>query len=259
MRAGSGRVSSARRRRPAPCWSWIPKNVQVTFVAPPDLATVVGDPTQLHQLLINLCLNARDAMPNGGTLRVSAANLTLDPHYAALDGEVAAGRYVEIKVVDTGIGIATEVLEKVFEPFYTTKDISKGTGLGLSTSLAIVRSHGGFIRADSEPGRGATFRVYLPAAESEGAAAEPVAHTEFPRGKGKLLLVVDDEASARQITGRTLEAFGYRVVLASDGAEAVAVYAMRRNEIAAVITDMMMPVMDGPAAIQAKVRMNPKM
>ncbi|MFA5909326.1 MAG: MHYT domain-containing protein [Vicinamibacterales bacterium] len=235
-----------------------PKNIQVINSSEANLPLVAGDPTQLHQVLINLCVNARDAMPGGGTLKMSARQVTLDAQYAALEGEVAPGPYVEITVADTGTGISPESLDKVFEPFFTTKAVGKGTGLGLSTSLAIVRSHGGFIRAYSEPGLGTTFRLCLPVSEAAASAPGPAEHAELPRGQGELLLVVDDEAAVRQITGQTLEAFGYRVVLASDGAEAVAVYAMRRHEIAAVIIDIMMPVMDGPAAIQALLGMNPQ-
>lgn len=235
-----------------------PKNVQVLSTSEANLPLVTGDPTQLHQVLINLCVNARDAMPGGGTLKMSARPVSLDAQYAALEGDVAPGPYVEITIADTGSGIPPESLDKVFEPFFTTKDVGKGTGLGLSTSLAIVRSHGGFIRAYSEPGRGTTFRLGLPVSEAAPLAPGPAELVELPRGRGELLLVVDDEAAVRQITGQTLESFGYRVVLAADGAEAVAVYAMRRQEIAAVITDMMMPVMDGPAAIQALLRINPQ-
>ncbi len=143
-----------------------PKNIVIKTSAPADLWTVFGDPTQLHQVLLNLCVNARDAMPDGGQLTISAENRELDAHYAGLNPESKPGPYVFLQVEDTGTGIPAEIIEKIFDPFFTTKEIGKGTGLGLSTSLAIVRSHGGFIRVTSEIGKGATFTVYLPAGTS---------------------------------------------------------------------------------------------
>lgn len=233
------------------------KTIVVRSAMAEGLWTVTGDPTQLHQVLLNLCVNARDAMPLGGTLTLSATNLMLDEQYAKLNADSRPGPYVMLEVEDTGSGIPGEILEKIFDPFFTTKEPGKGTGLGLSTSLAIVRSHGGFIRVYSEHGRGSRFRVYLPAKErATEVVSEPV--PELPRGRGECVLVVDDEASVREVTRRTLEAFGYRVMTASDGAEAVAVYAKHREVIALVLTDMMMPVMDGPAAVQVLTQMNPK-
>jgi CheY-like chemotaxis protein len=218
---------------------------------------VLGDPTQLHQVLLNLCVNARDAMPQGGTLVISAENRVLDEHYAGLNLEAQPGPYVFLQVEDSGTGIPPELIEKIFDPFFTTKEVGKGTGLGLSTSLAIVRSHGGFFRVYSEVDKGTKFNVYLPAQTEKPAATLEGAATELPRGHGELILVIDDETSVQQITRQTLEAFGYRVVLASDGAEAVAIFAQRSREIAAVLTDMMMPVMDGPATIQVLRKMSP--
>jgi PAS domain S-box-containing protein len=232
------------------------KNIQVRTVVPRDLWPVLGDPTQLHQVLLNLCVNARDAMPTGGTLTLTAQNTTLDAHYAGLILEAKPGLYVLIQVEDSGTGISEETLEKIFEPFFTTKELGKGTGLGLSTSLAIVKSHGGFIQIYTELGRGSTFKVYLPAQAASAASAVPAAELDMPRGFGEKILVVDDEGSVRQITKQTLEAFGYRVVLACDGVEAIAAFARDGAEIAAVITDMMMPVMDGPATIQVLRKMN---
>jgi len=236
-----------------------PKNIQVRTIIPYDLWTVQGDPTQLHQVLLNLCVNARDAMPHGGAITLAAENLTLDAHYAGLSWNLEAkpGPYVFVRVTDTGTGIPPAIMEKIFDPFFTTKELGKGTGLGLSTSLAIIKSHGGFIRVESELEKGAKFSVYLPAEVGTSPVAAAKAASEMPRGHGELILVVDDEAAVRQITQQTLHAFGYRVVLACDGAEAVAVYARQGAEIAAVLTDMMMPIMDGPATIQVLRRMNP--
>jgi PAS domain S-box-containing protein len=234
------------------------KHIEVRTSLPNDLWTVVGDATQLHQVLLNLCVNARDAMPEGGKLTISATNLVIDAQYAGLNSEARPGPYVSLQVEDTGTGIPPEILEKIFDPFFTTKEVGKGTGLGLSTSLGIVKSHGGFIRVYSELRKGTKFRVYLPA--QTGAVPEVLDQiVEMPRGHGELILVVDDESSVREITRQTLEAFGYRVVLASDGAEAVAIYAARPQEIAVLLTDMMMPGIDGPATIQVLRKMNPKL
>jgi CheY-like chemotaxis protein len=236
-----------------------PKNIQVRSIIPNELWTITGDPTQLHQVLLNFCVNARDAMPAGGILTIAAENVHLDEHYAGLNPDAHPGSYVFLQITDTGSGMPPEVLEKIFDPFFTTKEIGKGTGLGLSTSLAIVKSHGGFIRVYSETAKGTTFKAYFPAqTEPSTQSAEQIA-AELPRGNGELILVVDDEASVRQITRQTLEAFGYSVILASDGAEAVAIVARQDREIAVVLTDMMMPVMDGPATIQVLLRLNPKL
>jgi PAS domain S-box-containing protein len=234
-----------------------PKDIRLEFSIPNDTWTILGDPTQVHQILLNLCVNARDAMPDGGSLTVGVENCLLDEHYATMHIHAKAGRYVIISVTDSGTGIPPAVLDKIFEPFFTTKDVNKGTGLGLSTVMAIVKSHGGFVNVYSEPGRGTTFKVHLPAQEASSEAQQESETAGLPRGNGETVLVIDDEASIRAITSQTLEAFGYRVLVAMDGAEAVAVYAQHKNEIAAVLTDMMMPVMDGPAAIHALRRINP--
>jgi PAS domain S-box-containing protein len=235
-----------------------PKNIRSHFSVANDTWPIFGDSTQVQQILLNLCVNARDAMPNGGNLTVTAENCTLDDHYAAMNLEAKAGRYVRIDVIDSGIGMPKEVLDKIFEPFFTTKDLNKGTGLGLSTVMAIVEGHDGIIEVHSEPGQGTTFHVYLPAMEISAAAR--IAQTgkvSLSRGNGEMVLVVDDEASILTITSQTLEAFGYRVLTATDGADAIAIYTQHQDEIAVVLTDMMMPVMDGAATIRALMRINP--
>jgi PAS domain S-box-containing protein len=237
----------------------LPKDIRLQFSLAPDPWTIVGDPTQIHQILLNLCVNARDAMPAGGSLTISAENCTLDDHYIAMNPQARAGRYVLISVADTGTGIAPEIIDRIYEPFFTTKEINKSTGLGLSTVMAIVKSHRGIVNVYSEVGQGTTFKVYLPAQESASTAQENLPDEgRLPRGKGETILVVDDEASIRTITSQTLQAFGYRTVTAADGADGVAVYAEGRQAIAAVITDMMMPVMGGLAMIHALRRINPK-
>ena len=183
-----------------------PKSIQFRMESAPDLWTVSCDPTQIHQVLLNLCVNARDAMPDGGKLTLRLNNLALDAAQAAMDLDARPGPYVVINVEDTGTGIPKEIQERIFEPFFTTKDPGKGTGLGLSTTLAIVRSHGGFIRCYSTAGKGSIFKVYLPAdvasAATEGAPAE---YVQLPRGHQELVLVVDDEAPIRAVARHILE------------------------------------------------------
>jgi PAS domain S-box-containing protein len=235
-----------------------PKDIQLRFSIPNDIWTILGDPTQIHQILLNLSVNARDAMPNGGSLTVGVENFVLDEQYAAMNIQAKPGRYVTITVSDSGTGIPQNLLEKIFEPFFTTKELNKGTGLGLSTVMAIVKSHGGIINVYSEPGKGTSFNVYLPAIETSSEMRHDAAElVSLPRGNGEMVLVVDDEASILTITSQTLQAFGYRILTAKDGAEAVAVYAVHKNDIAVVLTDMMMPIMDGPATIHALIRINP--
>ncbi|CEF48995.1 unnamed protein product [uncultured bacterium] len=234
-----------------------PKNIIVRTVVAPNLWTVSADPTQLHQVLLNFCVNARDAMPGSGTLVLLAENVMLEEQEARLTPGAQAGPHVAMQVEDTGTGIPREILDRIFDPFFTTKEIGKGTGLGLSTAMGIVKSHGGFIRVYSEPGRGSKFRVFFPACARSAFGAETIVAAEMPRGNGECILVVDDEESLRQITQQTLETFGYRVLVASDGAEGVAMYAVHKKEIAVVLTDMMMPVMDGIATIQVLSRINP--
>jgi CheY-like chemotaxis protein len=235
-----------------------PKDIRLRFSVPNDIWTILGDPTQVHQILLNLCVNARDAMPNGGNLTIAVENCVLDEQYAAMNIQAKPGRYVNISVTDSGTGMPPELLDKIFEPFFTTKAMNKGTGLGLSTVMAIVKSHDGIVNVYSEPGKGTTFKVYLPAVETSlEARKEQSAAASLPRGNGETVLVVDDEASILTITSQTLQAFGYRVVTAMDGADALSVYVQHRNEIAVVLTDMMMPVLDGPATIHALMRINP--
>ena len=236
-----------------------PKSILMQVAAPEDLWSVLGDPTQLHQVFLNLCVNARDAMPQGGRITVRLENIVLDETYAAMNPGFTGGPYVVVEVADTGMGIPQAVQEKIFDPFFTTKEIGKGTGLGLSTSLGIVRSHNGFIHVYSESGEGTKFKVYLPAHLSPEIVEKAVIEkTRLPRGNGELILVVDDEEAIRQTVKSTLERFGYQAVLAAHGAEALSIFAMRRNEIAVVLTDMAMPIMDGPSTIIAMLSIDPK-
>jgi PAS domain S-box-containing protein len=228
-----------------------PRTIEIATDVAADCSAVVGDVTQLQQVLLNLCVNSRDAMPEGGRLTISASNLDVDAHYSGMNPEARPGRYVVFQVADTGSGIPREIIDKIFDPFFTTKAVGKGTGLGLSTVQAIVKSHDGFVHVYSEPGRGSIFKIHLPSASHAAVKSQPAPAIELPRGRGELVLIVDDEEPIRQVAKNTLEAFGYRVLVAQDGAEAVALFAQYCDDVALVLTDMMMPIMDGAAAILA--------
>jgi PAS domain S-box-containing protein len=235
-----------------------PKSIEFEFHSTPDAWTIIGDPTQLYQVLLNLCVNARDAMPGGGKLSIGLENVTFDETYVGMNLEARVGPYVLIQVTDTGTGIPRKIQERIFDPYFTTKEPGKGTGLGLSTTLAIVKSHGGFIHCQSAPGQGATFQVYLPASIAPVAEKTAEDLSKLWRGHDELVLIVDDEEPILKIAQKTLERFGYRVLVAADGAEAVSLYISRQQEIAVVITDVAMPHMDGPATIAALKTINPK-
>jgi PAS domain S-box-containing protein len=236
----------------------LPKSIEIRSVASENLWLVNADPTQLHQVLMNLFVNARDAMPHGGTISIEANNKCVDESYARMNLDAKPGCYICIAVVDTGTGIPDEIIDRIFEPFFTTKEQGKGTGLGLSTVLTLVKSHGGFINVYSETGMGTEFRIYLPAAEPAATRQADELIPNLPHGHDELILVVDDEQAIREITRRTLEAYGYRVLTAEDGAEAVALFAQNKDDIRAVLMDMMMPYMEGPASIRAIQRLNPE-
>jgi PAS domain S-box-containing protein len=235
-----------------------PRAITIQNMAPRDLWPVQGDATQIHQVLLNLCVNARDAMPDGGTLTMDARNTHIDENYAAMSLGALPGDYLEISVSDTGQGIPPELRQRIFDPFFTTKGVGKGTGLGLSTAVGIVKSHRGFISVESAPGKGSVFKIFLPA-EPAASDVPPRASTpEAMRGNGELILLVDDEASIRLIAQTVLQAHGYRVLLAADGTEALAVVAQNYGNIAAVITDIAMPLMSGSTLIRALRKMSPE-
>ncbi len=233
-----------------------PKSIEVYIDVPQELWTVSGDTTQLHQVFMNLCVNARDAMPDGGILSISGKNIFIDEHYARINIDAQVGSYIVISVSDTGTGIPAEMLERIFEPFFTTKELGSGTGLGLSTVIGIIKSHRGFINVYSEMGKGTEFKVYLPA--KEDTQIQLVEDFELPQGNGELILVVDDEAAIRKITQISLETYGYKVLTASDGIEAIALYAQHKKTISLVLIDMMMPEMDGPTTIRTLQKIMPQ-
>ena len=237
-----------------------PKNIRITTGIGTDLWSLTGDPTQIHQVLINLCVNARDAMPDGGELSIKAENVLIDDDYATFNIDARPGPYVALQIDDTGQGIPGAVIDKIFDPFFTTKEVGKGTGLGLSTTLAIVKSHGGFIQVYSEENQGTRFHIHLPAqpAPASGTTELTGSFTPLPRGNGETVLIIEDEASIRQVSQHILEAFGYRVLTACDGAAGVALYTENQADIAVVLIDMMMPVMDGPTAIHTIISLNPR-
>ena len=236
-----------------------PKNVSVQSRVAPDLPAILGNVTHLHQVLMNLCINARDAMPAGGRLTLDARAETVDADLAKACAAPAPGPHVVLEVADTGTGIPPEILDKVFDPFFTTKPAGKGTGLGLSTVLGLVRSHRGFIRVDSRPGAGTRFQIYLPAATAQAAAEAMETAAEPPPGQGEGILVVDDEAAGRDAVRQILERHGYRTFAAPSGAEALALYDRDPARIQLVVTDLMMPDMDGAALLRHLRRSAPQL
>lgn len=232
-----------------------PKSIEIWAEVPIDLWMVYADPGQVHQVLMNLCVNARDAMPKGGNLKVWAENISLDETYAGMNLDAKVGSFVAICVSDTGSGIPREIVDRIFDPFFTTKELGKGTGMGLSTVMAIVKSHGGFITVSGDVGKGTLFKVFLPAVKIR--ETPPDLDPEILDGQGNLVLFVDDEEPIRETAKVSLEAHNYQVIVASDGIEAIALYAERQDEISAVLMDMMMPTMDGKTAIRTLRKINP--
>ncbi|MEP1079737.1 PAS domain S-box protein [Leptolyngbya sp. PL-A3] len=233
-----------------------PKSVMLSTTVPHDLWTVCGDATQLHQILMNLSLNARDAMVDGGMLQIRAQNIKLTEDSAQLHIDAQAGPYVKITVSDTGSGISADIIDRIFDPFFTTKEMGKGTGLGLSTVMTIVRGHSGFVTVNSQTGKGTEFQVYLPAIPDQETSID--SEQELWVGHGELILLVDDENAIRQVTQASLEDYGYRVLTACDGIKAVTQFVQQKDAIDLVLVDFMMPSMDGTATIQALRTINPQ-
>ena len=236
----------------------LPRSITLRHDIPAPPWLVSADPTQIHQVLMNVCLNARDAMPEGGSLHIGVENVHVDENYARMNPEARPGGYVQMTVEDTGTGMTEETVKRIFDPFFTSKALGHGTGLGLSTALTIIKSHGGFINVYSEPARGTRFSINLPAMEDQVEASAAEVSVEYPKGNGELILLVDDEANILQITSATLELFGYRTVSATNGVDGLGVYTERRDEIALVVTDMSMPDMDGPSMIRELKKLDPK-
>ncbi|MDB9527316.1 PAS domain S-box protein [Oscillatoria sp. CS-180] len=234
-----------------------PKSITIQVDVPKDLWMLMGDATHLYQVLMNLCVNARDAMPNGGVLSLSAKNIHIDETDTRSQLDIKSGSYVIITVTDTGVGMPPELIEKIFDPFFTTKEPGKGTGLGLSTVASIVKSHEGHLQVVSQVNGGTRFSVSLPAAPIKSPSSEDA--VALPLGSGELILVVDDEPQIRYVTEALLESHNYRVLTASDGAEAIAVYEAHADEINGVLMDMRMPNMSGEVALAALQHINPQL
>ncbi|PZV12028.1 MAG: histidine kinase [Leptolyngbya sp.] len=234
-----------------------PKAITIMTHIPNNLWTLWGDVTQLHQILMNLCVNARDAMPNGGVLRISGENCQLEENDDRLQVNAPAGSYIVLTIADTGTGIAADVLDRIFDPFFTTKELGKGTGLGLSTVMTIIHRHSGFMTVSSQVGNGTTFKVYLPASQDDEHQASGI--SEMADGSGEWILVADDEETIREATKTMLEAYGYRVLTASNGIEAIALYTRHQDDIQIALMNIMMPTMDGATAIRTLQAINPQL
>ncbi|MBE8970786.1 PAS domain S-box protein [Nostocales cyanobacterium LEGE 12452] len=233
-----------------------PKFIDINTDIAPEIGMVFGDSTELHQVFMNLVVNARDAMPNGGKLCISATKLFIDENHARMHIGATANSYVKITVTDTGVGIDSEIIERIFDPFFTTKEVGKGTGLGLSILMGIIKSHGGFVEVASQVGIGTKFQVYLPS--KEGSISQIIDEIELPRGQGELILVVDDEVAITQIAKTTLEIHNYKVLTAQNGIEAIALYTEYKDEIKLVLIDIMMPSMGGEIVINTLQIINPQ-
>jgi two-component system, cell cycle sensor histidine kinase and response regulator CckA len=234
-----------------------PQSIAIETSIPKNVWTIKGAPAQLNQVLINLCSNARDAMPSGGTLTLSVENVTTDESHLSLHPDAKRGRYVAITVRDTGTGIPEEIIKQVYGPFLPNKKPGKPAGLGLSTVKGIVKYHGGFIQVSSAPDQGAQFKLYFPAEPPAALGPGPEARADLPRGSGERILVVDDEPAVLEMTRMILERQGYEIVTAENGAEALAVFSMDWSQIHLVLMDVVMPVMDGIATIQAMQKLEP--
>jgi PAS domain S-box-containing protein len=225
----------------------IGEHIEVTTVLDPNLEAVTADPTQMEQVILNFCVNARDAMPEGGRVTIETANVEVDETIAAQHFPMEPGRYVRLAVSDTGIGMEKETLSHVFEPFFTTKGSDKGTGLGLATVYGIVKQSGGYVWAYSEPGQGSTFSVYLPTATEVAEPSTPEAKSREAVRGSETILLVEDAAPLREMTRELLEERGYTVLEAEDGKQALEVAERYEGSIALLLTDVVLPKMGGPS------------
>jgi PAS domain S-box-containing protein len=241
--------------------STFPKTIQFQVTVPENIHPVMGNATQLEQVLLNLCVNARDAMPDGGRIKIEVSNFYADESFARRQTHAQPQSYVRITVSDTGHGIPRPLRKKIFEPFFTTKGPNKGTGLGLATAVGIIRNHGGFLTLETEEGCGSSFHAFLPASKDhlERISLPPsIPEIQKANGHGEAILLVDDESTVLKVMTRSLEKAGYRVIAAEEGDQGYALYKHHQKDVRLVITDMAMPGMDGPALISALKKINPK-
>jgi PAS domain S-box-containing protein len=234
----------------------IPKMIDIEMVLAEDLEVINADPIQMEQVIMNLAVNARDAMPEGGKLVIHTANVRLDEAYARTHLGARPGPYVLLSVSDTGIGMDKETLDHVFEPFFTTKGVGEGTGLGLATVYGIVKQHGGYIMCYSEPDKGTTFKLYFPALVAETATEEKVP-SPIPIGGSETILLVDDEELVRDLGTRILRRAGYTVLTATNGVEALELYSLQPGTISLVILDLIMPEMGGKQCLEELLNIDP--
>ena len=233
-----------------------PQGIEMQSEVLRELWVIRGDQIQFHQMLMNLFLNAKDAMPNGGAIRVRTDNVTIDEHYPSVDVDLDPGRYIQITVEDDGEGMDEAVQEKIFEPFFTTRPVGRGSGLGLTNVLGIVKSYNGFIQCHSQPGQGTQFDIFLPAV-FEDEPAHPVYDPAEHQGNGETVLIVDDEGAVRDTTQKLLVQNGYKTLKAVDGVDAISVYGRNQDQIKIVVTDLKMPNMDGISLVRILRNMNP--
>jgi signal transduction histidine kinase len=234
----------------------IGEQIEVRVVAACDLRVAVVDPAQIEQVLMNLCLNARDAMPQGGRLIIETQNIEIDREYCRLHAYAREGSFVVMSVSDTGTGMDAATAGRIFEPFFTTKEIGKGTGLGLATVYGIVKQHDGFIHLYSEPGKGTTFRIYLPAASGTAEPRQPKRDEQVPKGTETILLAEDNEG-IQEAAKEMLEKLGYKVILASNGSEAIQTFTDNPGQFDLIILDVVMPKVSGPAAFSQMMAVRP--
>jgi PAS domain S-box-containing protein len=236
----------------------IPKMIAIELNLADGLSRVNADPTQMDQVLMNLAVNAKDAMPERGKLAIETSNVVLDEEYARTHLGVKPGAYVLLSLSDTGHGMDKETLSHIFEPFYTTKEAGKGTGLGLAMVYGIVKQHGGYITCYSEPGQGTTFKIYLPVLAGTGDQLETAAREATPRGGTETVLLVDDEEFVRDLGKQILERSGYAVLTADNGKEALSIYSKERDKISLVILDLIMPEMGGKQCLEELLKIDPQ-
>jgi len=234
-----------------------PRSIEISTRISRQPCVLLGDATQIQQVIMNLCVNARDAMPRGGALTISLDHKVLADTGAAIHPKAKPGHYVVISVTDTGTGIPPELVDKIFDPFFTTKPLGQGTGLGLPTVLGIAENHGGFVHLETKTGAGTTFYVYIPSAPGDAAGENSRGPQEPAKGHGELILIVDDEPSVRKLASAILTRSGYRAITAAEGREGIKLFEQHRQDIRLVVSDLMMPQLDGPGMLRELRELEP--